>query len=129
MPATLPDKARTWLDGREFATVATIEPDGQPQLSVVWVKVDGDDILFSTVKGRRKHTNLTRDPRATLLVYPADEPYCYVEVRGTVGMTDEGGPELIQELSHKYAGKLFEDATGTERVVVRIRPVRVVVRG
>jgi PPOX class probable F420-dependent enzyme len=130
MPATLPDKARTWLDGREFATVATIEPDGQPQLSVIWVKTDGDDILFSTVRGRRKYTNLVREPRATLLVYPADEPYSYVEIRGTVTITDEGGPELIQELSHKYVGKPYtNDTPGTERVVVRIHPVKVVFRG
>jgi len=61
--------ARALIDAPEYATVATIEPDGQPQLSVVWVKTDGNNVVFSTVVGRRKHTNLLRDPRITLLVY------------------------------------------------------------
>ena len=129
MSTTLPGVARAWIDGHEFATIATIEPDGRPQLSVVWVARDGDDLLVSTVKGRRKHANLVRDPRATVLIYPADEPYSYVEVRGRVTLTDDGGAELIQTLSRKYTGQPYEaDAPGTERVVVRIRPERVVTR-
>lgn len=70
MSVSLPQQAKTWIDEHEFATIATIQPDGQPQLSVVWVSYDGDDLLVSTVKGRRKHLNLERDPRVTVLVYP-----------------------------------------------------------
>jgi len=126
---TLPETAKRWLDAPEFATIATVEPDGQPQLSVVWVKRDGDDVLVSTVKGRRKHTNLLRDKRVTLLVFPAAEPYKYVEMRGTATMTDEGGPELIQELSQKYKGRAYPPEPGNERVVVRISPVNVSFHG
>jgi PPOX class probable F420-dependent enzyme len=127
----LPDAAKAVLDSPEFATLATIEPDGQPQLSVVWVARDGDDVLVSTVKGRRKHRNLERDPRATVLVLLRDDPYRYVEVRGTATMVDEGGPELIQQLSQKYRGRPYtaDDGTGNVRVVVRITPEKVVVRG
>jgi PPOX class probable F420-dependent enzyme len=130
MPQTLSEAARALLDSAEFATIATINPDGQPQLSVVWVTVDGNDLLVSTFKGRRKHLNLERDPRATLLVSPRSDPQVYVEVRGTVTMTEEGGPELIQQLSHKYFGKPFTGDDGTDhvRVVVRITPERVVTR-
>ena len=74
MPQTLSDPARELLDSAEFATIATINPDGQPQLSVVWCKVDGNDVLVSTFKGRRKHLNLERDPRATVLVSPRSDP-------------------------------------------------------
>src|SRR4249919_2097645 len=104
MSAPIPVQAKAWLDAAEYATVATIEPDGRPQLSVVWVERDGDDVLVSTIEGRRKHANLVRDPRATLLVYPADEPDAYVEVRGTVTMTRQGGPELIDRLARQYDG-------------------------
>ena len=127
----IPDPARTWFDEPEFATVATILPDGRPQLSVVWIERDGDDVLVSTVKGRRKHLNIERDPRVTVLVYPKDNPYSYVEVRGTATMTEEGGRALIDRLAAKYLGLdryLADDGTDNVRVVVRITPDKVVTR-
>ena len=130
--AAIPDKARQILDNPEFAVVSTIEPDGQPQSSVVWFERDGDDLLMSTVKGRRKHANLVRDPRATVLVYPKDNPYSYVELRGTVTMTDEGGRELIDRLCHAYTGGeryTYDDGTDNVRVVVRLTPEKVVALG
>lgn len=131
MGAVIPDRARAWLDAAEYAVLATLEPDGRPQLSVVWVEREGDDLLISTVEGRRKHANLVRDPRATLLVYPADEPEAYVEVRGGVSMTREGGRELIDRLARHYDGvERFtgDDGTDRVRVVLRLAPDRVVVR-
>lgn len=126
---TLPDLARGWFDSAEFAVIATILPSGQPHQSVVWVERDGDEILVSTVKGRRKHLNLERDPRVSLLVYPRENPYSYVEVRGTATMTEEGGRELIDRLCHRYTGAdryTMDDGTDNVRVVVRIRPEKVV---
>ena len=67
-PATIPPSAREILDGPEYATLATLDADGLPHLSVVWVARDGDDVLVSTVKGRRKHRNLERDPRACVAI-------------------------------------------------------------
>jgi PPOX class probable F420-dependent enzyme len=128
----LPEAARDWIDGHEFATIATILPDGRPHLSVVWVARDGDDLLVSTVKGRRKHLNLERDPRATVLIYPRTSPYRYVEVRGTVTMTEEGGRELIDRLNAAYNGTeryVGDDGTDHVRVVVRITPDKVFLRG
>lgn len=131
--ATLPDAAKAWIDDHEFATIATVMPDGRPQLSVVWIARDGDDLLVSTVKGRRKHLNLERDPRATVLIYPKDSPYNYVEVRGSVTMTEEGGVALIDALNEAYhpgAGRYTgDDGTDHVRVVVRISPEKVVFRG
>ncbi|MDH6135359.1 PPOX class probable F420-dependent enzyme [Kitasatospora sp. MAA4] len=126
MAAQLSDQARALLDGRSFAVVATIQPDGGPQASVVWVKRDGDDILFSTVQGRRKHLNLLRDPRVSVVVNPPEDPYTYLEVRGEATLSTEGGRELIDELSNKYMGKDYGfDGPEAVRVVVRITPSKV----
>jgi PPOX class probable F420-dependent enzyme len=128
MTATLSDKARALLEGTNFATVGTIEPDGRPQLSPVWITHDGDDVLFSTTVGRRKHTNIARDNRVTVSVFDQADPYIYVEVRGTATMTEEGGRELIDAFAKKYRGlDVYPwDAPDTVRVVVRVTPDKVV---
>lgn len=126
----LPDEAKALFDAPEFATIATIEPDGRPQLSVVWIERDGDDLLVSTVKGRRKHANIAKDSRVTVLVFPKDSPYSYAEVRGTATMTEAGGRELIDRLGNQYMGwdrYPGDDGTENVRVVVRITPEKVVV--
>ncbi|MET8689797.1 PPOX class F420-dependent oxidoreductase [Streptomyces sp. NPDC004732] len=131
MSAALSDQLKSLLDTPVFITVATIQPDGSPQVSPVWVKRDGDDVLFSTTIGRRKEKNLRRDPRVTVLVQPFDAPYTYAEIRGTAEMTTEGGQELIDELSRKYTGKDYADFNpgskdDTQRVVVRVSARKVV---
>ena len=130
--AEIPEQARHLLDDPEFATLATVNPDGQPQLSVVWVARDGDDVLVSTVAGRQKHRNLVANPRVSLLVYPRENPYTYLEVRGTATMTEVGGRELIDRLNEQYTGTgryTGDDGTDNVRVVVRITPQRVVLQG
>ena len=126
----LNDKAKALLDKpKQFATISTIEPDGRPQSSVVWYVRDGDDVLVSTVADRRKHKNMVRDPRVTLLVYDAENPYEYVEIRGRVQMTTEGGRELIDDLARAYMGAdryTMDDGTDNVRVVCRIVPEKVV---
>ena len=127
--ATLPDLAKSWLDDPEHAVFGTVLPNGWPHLSVVWIARDGDDLLVSTVKGRRKHRNLERDPRVSVLVYPKENPQSYVEVRGFATMTEEGGRELIDRFARKYRGLdryTMDDGTDNVRVVVRITPEKVV---
>ncbi|WP_240138254.1 PPOX class F420-dependent oxidoreductase [Streptomyces sp. MUM 178J] len=131
MSAQLSDQVKALLDTPVFVNIATIQPDGSPQVSPVWVKRDGDDVLFSTTVGRRKEKNLRRDPRVTVLLQPFDSPYTYAEIRGTATLTTEGGPELIDELSLKYAGKKYgefnpDSVHDAQRVVVRITPRKVV---
>lgn len=133
MTVALSDKLKSILDGKVFVDVATIQPDGSPQVSPVWVKRDGEELLISTTADRRKTLNLQRDPRITVVVQPADEPYLYAEIRGTVSITEEGGQELIDELAQKYTGKSygeFNPQAGKDapRVVVRITPRKVVGR-
>ncbi|MEU9182007.1 PPOX class F420-dependent oxidoreductase [Streptomyces sp. NPDC048550] len=132
MPAELSDDLKKVIDDTPvFATVATLQPDGSPQLSVTWIKRDGDDLLISTTVGRRKEQNLRRDPRITVMINPHNAPYTYAEVRGAASLTTEGAVELIDELSRKYTGKDYADfnpAAGEDapRVVVRVTPRKVV---
>ncbi|MFB6889637.1 PPOX class F420-dependent oxidoreductase [Kitasatospora sp. NPDC056327] len=128
MSTQLSDRAKALIDDKSFAVISTVQPDGSPQSSVVWVKRDGEDILLSTVEGRRKHLNLVQDPRVSLLVNPPEDPYTYLEVRGEVTLTREGGRELIDELSLKYRGEATYGFDGPDdvRVVVRLSPRRVV---
>ncbi|MFC9626728.1 PPOX class F420-dependent oxidoreductase [Streptomyces sp. NPDC056930] len=133
MTAALSAELKALLDTPVFVTVATVQPDGSPQVSPVWVKRDGDDLLVSTTVGRRKEQNLSRDPRVSVVVQPFDAPYTYAEIRGTATLTTEGGQELIDELSVKYTGKKYaefnpESGADDERVVVRITPRKVVGR-
>ncbi|GAB1336361.1 hypothetical protein ACE1SV_29510 [Streptomyces sp. E-15] len=131
MPAALSDRLKSLLDGKVFIVVGTVQPDGSPQMSPVWVKRDGDSLLFSTTVDRRKYKNLRRDPRVTVVVVDPEQPYEYAEIRGTADTTTEGGQDLIDELSVKYTGKKYADfnpasAQDAERVVVRIQPRKVV---
>ena len=125
-PVELPPAVRELFDGPNFVTIATLDPGGGPQTSVVWAKADGGDVLFSTIKGRRKFANLTRDPRIGALVFDAADPYIYAEVRGTATITEDPAAELINELAMKYTGQPFGDRPGEQRVIVRIRPDKVI---
>jgi PPOX class probable F420-dependent enzyme len=105
----LPDLLTRLLDANTFVVLCTVNADGSPQSSVIWAKRDGDVIVFSTIRGRRKTRNMERDPRISLCLYDPADPYVYVEVRGAVTMTEEGGPELIEELSQRYDGTSFTE--------------------
>jgi PPOX class probable F420-dependent enzyme len=126
----LPQQAKQLLDDANFVVVATSNTDGSPQTSVLWATYDGDDLLMSTVQGRKKETNWLNDPRASVLILDKDDPYSFVEVRGAVSMGTDGGPELIERLSRTYTGQSYTGDEGTDhiRVVVRLSPNRVIVR-
>jgi len=109
------------LDGPNYAVLATINPDGSPQTSAMWVGRDGADLLFSTVEGRVKYRNMRRDPRVSVTVLDAADPENYVELRGRVSMTPDIGRRVDKALSWKYDGKDPDaDRPGAVRVVVRM---------
>jgi PPOX class probable F420-dependent enzyme len=120
------DEARKLFNGTNFVTIATVNPDGGPQTSIVWAKVDGDDIVFSTIKGRRKHENLERHPRVSAMTFDPADPYHYAEVRGTVTIVDDPGGSLLQDLAHKYTGGSWPDSDTDHRVIVRVAPDKVI---
>jgi PPOX class probable F420-dependent enzyme len=109
------------LDGPNYAVLATINPDGSPHTSAMWVGRDGDDLVFSTAEGRVKHRNMLRDPRVSVSVLDSADPENYVELRGRVTMTPDPDRLLDIELSHKYDGTdPGPDRPGAHRVIVRM---------
>ncbi len=121
MGIKLSESAIRLIDGRNYAVLATVNADGSPQTSVMWIGRDGDDVLFSTVEGRLKHRNMVRDPRVSVTVIESADPENYVELRGRVTMTPDVGRQVDTELSWKYDGKdPGEDRPGAVRVVVRM---------
>jgi PPOX class probable F420-dependent enzyme len=121
MSTPLSAAALRLVDGRNYAVLATVNPDGSPQTSVVWVGRDGDDLVFSTVEGRVKHRNMLRDPRVSVAVIDSADPENYVELRGRVSITPDVDRRLDTQLSWKYDGKdPGEDRPGAVRVVVRM---------
>ena len=121
MSIPLSDATLALLDGKNYAVLATVNPDGSPQTSVMWVGRDGGDLLFSTVAGRVKYRNMQRDPRVSVTVIDAANPENYVELRGRVSMTPDVGRALDTRLSWKYDGQdPGEDRPGAVRVVVRM---------
>jgi PPOX class probable F420-dependent enzyme len=126
MGMELPALARDLLDQQTFAVITTINPDGSPQASVIWARRDGDEIVFSTIRGRRKTRNMERDPRVSFVAYDPADPYRYVEVRGTVSMTEAGGDALIDELCRSYQGRPWPHRPGEIRVVCRLPATHVV---
>jgi PPOX class probable F420-dependent enzyme len=131
-----PTRLRQVLDAPVFATVATVDPDGGPQQSVVWVTRDGDDVLFTIATGSRKGRNLRRDPRVSVLLSPPDEPYTYAAIHGKATLHADGASELRDALALKYTGQTYAEHNAdaaarygdVEMMVVRVTPERVVGR-
>ncbi|MFD3308312.1 PPOX class F420-dependent oxidoreductase [Streptomyces sp. NPDC058656] len=127
MTISFDDSVRALLDGKNFASVATLGPGGGPQNSVVWFKREGDTVLFSSTDGRQKIRNLRRDPRISISVYDLANPYTSVEIRGTAEILPDEGKRLPYELSHKYLGIDPPSEKDDEvRVIVRVVPERIV---
>jgi PPOX class probable F420-dependent enzyme len=126
MPVRFNEETRKLLDGRNFATVATLDRDGAPQTSVVWFMRDGDTLVFSTTAGRQKARNLARDRRVSLTVFDIENPYHSVDIRGTVELVEDREKSLPRKLSQKY---LDEDPPPEPeemlRLIVRVTPQKV----
>jgi PPOX class probable F420-dependent enzyme len=129
--AALPDDLVAFLKAPNPCFLATIEPDGAPQLTQTWVDTDGAHAVINTVDGHRKLANMARDPRVMLNVCDRDALSSYWALRGhVVATTTEGGREHIEELSQRYTGgpyRNYGNRTG-DRVVVTIEVDRIVAR-
>ena len=116
------------LHGLNYATLATMNEDGSPHASIVWIDAADGMVLVNTAEGRMKARNLHRDPRAAVLVTRGNDPYEWTSVTGTVvGVVSE--PEALEHigaLSQRYDGKPWSPVEGQERVIFRIRPDRIV---
>jgi len=124
MAIDLPDGYRDLLDA-QVATLATVEPDGTPQLSEIWFLYDDGDLRLSLNTTRRKTQNLVQRPQCSLLILDLQNPFRYVEVRGRARIEDDDGT-FAHRLHNKYgADPSAYDNPGEGRVVVTIEPTRV----
>src|SRR3954468_11956647 len=102
---TLPDALVDLLRRPSPCFVATLMPDGSPQLTQTWVDTDGSHVLINTVETHQKVRNVGRDPRVAVSVSDPDAPSRYFAVRGrVVGATSDGAADHIEELAHRYTG-------------------------
>jgi PPOX class probable F420-dependent enzyme len=126
----LQEGVRRLAKGRNFAALTTLLPDGQPMTHVMWVDCDDEHVVINTEAHRQKAKNIRRDPRVTVTIWEADDPYRYAEVRGEVAEI-VGGPAArahIDELSMKYYGHEYRNRIVSERLIVRIKPLRQLLR-
>jgi PPOX class probable F420-dependent enzyme len=125
----IPDEVRARLEAVNFWHLATLNPDGSPQVTPMWVHVQGDHVVLNTAIGRVKHRNLLRDPRLSLAMTDPDNPYSQTEIRGRVAQWIEGdeGEAGIDQLAKKYIGKDVYPwrAPGERRVKILVEPTQI----
>ncbi len=127
MSEQIPSEARHLIEGKNFAHVATVNEDGSPQVSPVWVEAENGTVSFNTAEGRVKPKNIRRDPRVSLSIHNEENPYENILVRGRAEIVDEDADEQADRLAKKY---LDEDKypfrqPGEVRVKVKVTPEKV----
>ena len=106
MGIPLPEDLKAVIDTKSYAHLTTLDPDGSPQASAMWIMRDGDQIVFNTAEGRRKWKNLQRDPRVAVSISPIDKPYENWSIQGrVVEMRTSDGVAVIDRLAQKYLGR------------------------
>jgi PPOX class probable F420-dependent enzyme len=126
--AAIPDEAKHLFEDKDFAHVATINPDGSPQVSAVWIGLDGDLITFNTAEGRVKPKNLRNNPSVAISIAGQENPYESLIVQGkVVEITNDGADADIDALAKRYldADSYPFRQPGEERVIVKIEPQKV----
>jgi PPOX class probable F420-dependent enzyme len=132
MSQVIPDKYRDLFSKKAFASLATLMPNGEPQVTPVWVDLEGDHLIINSAKGRQKDRNLRRDPRVSLAIVDPDNPYRYVEIRGLVSeITEQGGAPHLDKMAKKYLGvdKYPWSKPGDVRVIYKIQPEHATMMG
>jgi PPOX class probable F420-dependent enzyme len=117
--------ARELIEGKNFAHVATIMPDGSPQVTPVWIDLEDDWILFNTAEGRIKPQNIRRDPRVAISIVDQERPYRAAFIRGrVVDITSVGGDAHIDKMAKKYLGvdSYPNRREGEVRLIVTVQP-------
>ena len=124
----IPEKYLDLMQKRAFAHLATLMPDGSPQVTPVWFDYDGEHIFINSARGRRKDKNIHRDQRVALEIMDPDDPYRYLEIRGhVVDISEEGADAVIDRLAQKYLGvdRYPMRNPAEKRVTYKIAPTKV----
>jgi PPOX class probable F420-dependent enzyme len=128
MAASIPAQYLDLFKKKAFGNLGTVNADGSPQVTPVWVDFDGKHLLFNTAVGRLKDKNLQRDPKVAIAIVDPDNPYRYLEIRGrVVERTQSGADDSINKLSQKYLGQPVYPLRqpGEVRVIYKIEPLKV----
>lgn len=125
----LSEEQKEFFRKPNFGHLATLEPDGSPQVTPVWVDVDNEHILVNSAVGRKKVRNVERDPRVSLEVVEQENPYSMLSVKGkVVDITTDGADQHIDAMAKKYLGQdsyPFRQP-GEERIIIKIQPQKVI---
>src|ERR1044071_7841482 len=106
MATVIPEKYLDLFEKKAFANLATIMPDGTPQVTPVWIDFDGAHLLVNSARGRQKDKNMKPGAPVALSILDPDNPYRYLEVRGRVAeVTEEGAADHIDKMAKKYIGQ------------------------
>lgn len=127
MAEVIPEDFKDLFEKKAFANLATINPDGTPQVTPVWIDYDGQYVLVNSARGRRKDKNMERNRSVALSIQDPENPYRYLEVRGKVtDITEEGADQHIDKMAKKYLGadKYPGRQPGEVRVLYKIKPER-----
>jgi PPOX class probable F420-dependent enzyme len=124
MTVAFSEAVRRLLDEPNVAVLATVNADGSPQTSPVWVGLDDGDVVISSARGRRKDRNIRRDERVSLTIFDSHDPERYAEIRGRATVTEDVGRELAVRLAEKYHGA----GAGKEYLQLPPEIVRIVIR-
>jgi len=124
----IPEKFLDLFQKRAFANLGTLMPDGSPQVTPVWIDLEGGRLVVNTAKGRVKDRNMRRDPRVSLAIMDPENPYRFLEVRGrVVQISEQGADAHIDKMAKKYLGQdtYPHRRPGEVRVRYLIEPERV----
>jgi len=124
MADVIPENYKDLFEKKAFANLATVNADGTPQVTPVWVDYDGEHVLVNSARGRRKDKNMERNGAVALSMQDPDNPYRYLEVRGVVEeiVPDPTGAFYL-ELNDRYSGPLTEPPPDkADRVILIVRP-------
>jgi PPOX class probable F420-dependent enzyme len=125
MTTAIPEQFADLLEKRAFGHLATVMPDGRPQVTPVWCDFDGTFVRVNSARGRQKDKNMRHDPRVALSIQDPENPYRYLEIRGrVVEITEDGADAHIDSLAHKYLGveRYPGRGPGEVRVLYKIEP-------
>ena len=127
MAIALPQSVQRILQDKAYGHVITYNAAGQPQVTMVWMDVEGDEVLFNTAEGRLKPKNLRRDPRIIVSVQDRNDPQSYMVLQGTASVTEPGADQHIDKLAKRFLGvdKYPFRRPGEKRLIVRVKVERI----
>ena len=130
-PVSIPESHRDLFEKKALAHLATLMPNGSPQVTPLWVMLDADGyVIVNSARGRQKDRNMRARPHVALSIGDPDNPQRYIQVRGrVVEVTEEGANDVINQLAMKYNGRPYNFQPNQTRVTYKIRPDHVNPRG